>query len=154
MAQDDDWLRLDNQLCFALYGASRSVVQLYQPLLEPLGVTYPQYLALLVLWEEDGASVRRLGERLMLDSGTLTPLVTRLTTAGLVQRRRSPTDARVVGVWLTAAGKRLQLQAKSIPHALICKMGLSVKGLTRLRRDLARLLQATRADGAPKEKAS
>jgi DNA-binding MarR family transcriptional regulator len=154
MAQDDDWLRLDNQLCFALYGASRAVVQLYQPLLAPLGITYPQYLVLLVLWEEDGAAVRRLGERLMLDSGTLTPLLTRLETAGLVQRSRSADDARVVQLWLTAAGKRMKKQAKQIPHSLICKMGLSVTELARLRRDLLRLLELTRSDGAPKEKAS
>jgi DNA-binding MarR family transcriptional regulator len=151
---DDEWLKLDNQLCFALYGASRAVVQLYQPLLAPLGITYPQYLVLLVLWESDGASVRRLGERLMLDSGTLTPLVTRLEAAGLVQRRRSSEDARVVGVWLTAAGKRLKKSAKEIPQSMVCKMGLSVTELARLRRELLRLLDATRADGAPKEKAS
>src|SRR5437660_1092065 len=82
----DEMLKLDNQLCFVLYAASRAVTQLYQPLLEPLGVTYPQYLVLLVLWEEDGASVRRLCERLQLDSGTLTPLLTRLESAGLVRR--------------------------------------------------------------------
>ena len=148
---DDDWLKLDHQLCFALYGASRAVVQLYQPLLAPLGITYPQYLVLLVLWEEDGASVRRLGERLMLDSGTLTPLVTRLVAAGIVQRRRSSEDARVVGVWLTAAGKRLKQSAKAIPQSMVCKMGLSVTELVRLRRELSRLLEATRADGASKE---
>ena len=152
MAAEDDWLKLDNQVCFLLYSASRAVTQLYQPLLEPLGITYPQYLALLVLWEEDGAAVRRLGERLMLDSGTLTPLLKRLEAAGLVQRRRSSTDARVVDVWLTPAGKRLKKQARSVPHGLVCKLGLSLPELTRLRRELVRLLQVTRADGAPKEK--
>lgn len=151
---DDEWLKLGNQLCFALYGASRAVVQLYQPLLAPLGLTYPQYLVMLVLWESDGASVRHLGERLMLDSGTLTPLVTRLETAGLVQRRRSSEDARVVGVWLTAPGKRLKKSARAIPQAMVCKMGLSVSELVRLRRELSRLLEATRADGAPKEKSA
>lgn len=81
-------LRLDDQLCFALYAASRAVVQAYQPVLEPLGLTYPQYLTLLVLWEEDGASVKRIGERLHLDSGTLTPLLKRLEAQGLVARLR------------------------------------------------------------------
>src|SRR5256885_15589176 len=84
-----DHLQLDHQLCFLLYGASRAVTQMYQPLLEPLGVTYPQYLVLLVLWEEDGASVRTLCERLYLDSGTLTPLLGRLESAGLGRRERS-----------------------------------------------------------------
>jgi MarR family transcriptional regulator, organic hydroperoxide resistance regulator len=152
MAQDGDWLKLDDQLCFALYGASRSVVQLYQPLLAPLGLTYPQYLVLLVLWEEDGAAMRRLGERLLLDSGTRTPLVTRLQESGLVERRRSTEDARVVGVWLTAAGKRLKKQAKNIPGDLFCQLGLSVAELAHLRRELQRLIEMTRADGAQKEK--
>src|SRR3954463_84864 len=109
----DDWLKLDNQVCFLPYGASRAAPQLYQPLLEPLGLTYPQYLVLLVLWEQDPTSVRTLCERLYLDSGTLTPLLSRLETAGLVRRERSTSDARVVDIHLTAAGKKLKRSARA-----------------------------------------
>src|SRR5262245_52984742 len=110
----DEVLRLDRQICFLLYGASRAVTQLYQPLLEPLGLTYPQYLVMLVLWEEGKASVGRLSDRLYLDSGTLTPLLKRLEASGLVRRRRSAADARVVDVELTTEGKRLQRAAASV----------------------------------------
>jgi DNA-binding MarR family transcriptional regulator len=144
----DDWLKLDNQVCFLLYGASRAVTQLYQPLLEPLGLTYPQYLVLLVLWEEDGASVRTLCERLYLDSGTLTPLITRLESAGLMRRARSAADARVVDVHLTAAGKKLKRAARSVPEALLCRLGLPLPELARVRGELKRLFELT------KEKAS
>jgi MarR family transcriptional regulator, organic hydroperoxide resistance regulator len=144
----DEALRLDNQLCFLLYGTSRAVTQLYQPLLAPLGLTYPQYLVLLVLWESDGASVRTLCDRLYLDSGTLTPLVTRLESAGLVRRARSRRDARVVDVQLTAAGKRLKRSARAVPEALLCRIGLSLPALARLRGELQRLFELT------KEKAS
>lgn len=144
-SEKDQWLRLDAQICFLLYSSSRALVQLYQPLLAPLGITYPQYLALLVLWEEDGASIGRLGERLMLDSGTLTPLVKRLETAGLVQRRRSSRDERVVDVWLTSAGKRLKHKAYRVPQQLSCKLGLPASELARIRRELSRLLEVTRA---------
>jgi DNA-binding MarR family transcriptional regulator len=144
----DEALLLDNQLCFLLYGASRAVTQLYQPLLEPLGLTYPQYLVLLVLWESDGASVRTLCDRLYLDSGTLTPLVTRLEAAGLVRRVRSREDARVVDVHLTAAGKRMKRAARAVPTALLCRLGLPMRELARVRGDLQRLFELT------KEKAS
>jgi DNA-binding MarR family transcriptional regulator len=148
MAASDEWLKLDNQVCFLLYGASRAVTQLYQPLLEPLGLTYPQYLVLLVLWEEDGASVRRLCERLYLDSGTLTPLLTRLESAGLVRRSRSAADARVVDIHLTAAGKKLKRSARSVPEALLCRLGMPLGELARVRGELKRLFDLT------KEKAS
>src|SRR4051812_33126791 len=94
--QDDEFLKLGNQLCFPLYAASRLVVQAYGPLLEQLGLTYPQYLVLLILWERDGATVREIGEQLYLDSGTLTPVLKRLGQAGLVKRVRSATDERNV----------------------------------------------------------
>ncbi|MFY0578782.1 MarR family winged helix-turn-helix transcriptional regulator [Cystobacter fuscus] len=100
-----DVLRLDDQLCFALHAASRAMTGAYQPLLEELGVTYPQYLVLMALWEEDGARVSRLGERLYLDSATLTPLLKRLESRGLVERRRSQVDERVVEVFLTPEGR-------------------------------------------------
>ena len=144
----DEYLKLDNQLCFLLYGASRAVTQMYQPLLEPLGITYPQYLVMLVLWEEDGASVRTLCERLYLDSGTLTPLLTRLESAGLVRRERSATDARVVDILLTTEGKKLKRAARAIPEALLCRLGLPLPELARVRGELKRLFELT------KEKAS
>ncbi|PTL81441.1 MarR family winged helix-turn-helix transcriptional regulator [Vitiosangium sp. GDMCC 1.1324] len=136
-----DVLRLDDQLCFALYAASRAMTGAYQPLLEELGVTYPQYLVLLTLWEEDGARVSRIGERLHLDSATLTPLLKRLEARGLVERRRSSEDERVVEVFLTAEGKRLQQKAREIPLALLCKMKLSLPELARLRTTLQELTQ-------------
>jgi DNA-binding MarR family transcriptional regulator len=144
----DDLLRLDQQICFLLYGASRAVTHLYQPLLAPLGLTYPQYLVLLVLWEQDGASVRTLCDRLYLDSGTLTPLLSRLVAAGLVRRARSTRDARVVDIYLTAAGKKLERAARAVPQALICRLGLPLHELKRVRGELERLFELT------KEKAS
>jgi DNA-binding MarR family transcriptional regulator len=134
-----DQLKLDRQLCFLLYGASRAVTQLYQPLLAPLGLTYPQYLVMMVLWESDGAAVGTLCDRLYLDSGTLTPLITRLESAGLVDRRRSRRDARVVDVHLTTAGKRLKRAAASIPEALLCRIGLDLKDYPRIHRELKTL---------------
>ncbi|MEQ6289299.1 MarR family winged helix-turn-helix transcriptional regulator [Vogesella sp. GCM10023246] len=116
-------LQLDKQLCFALYAASRAMTQAYQPLLAPLGLTYPQYLAMLVLWEQDDISVKQLGERLHLDSGTLTPLLKRLENAGLLQRQRSSEDERSVVIRLTLAGKTLEEQAAAIPATLLCRFG-------------------------------
>ncbi len=138
---DRDGLALDDQLCFALYAAQRATTRAYAPLLEPLGLTYPQYLVMLVLWEEDGASVRRIGERLALDSGTLTPLLTRLEKEGLVARRRSEEDERVVHIDLTAKGTALRTKAKKVPIALACAMGLD-PSTPRGRKDLIRLRKA------------
>src|SRR5689334_10034297 len=108
-------LRLDNQLCFALYSASLAMTKLYKPLLDELGLTYPQYLAMLVLWERDGLTVSDIGERLSLDSGTLTPLLKRLETSGLVTRIRDVQDERRVHITLTAAGRRMKQRAQKIP---------------------------------------
>jgi DNA-binding MarR family transcriptional regulator len=141
-------LRLDHQLCFALYAASRALVQAYAPLLEPLGLTYPQYLALLVLWEEDGASVKRLGERLHLDSGTLTPLLKRLEAQGLVTRERDAADARVVRVRLTGRGQQLRARAAGVPRAALQCTGLEVAELVRLRESLRGMSDTLRASGA------
>jgi DNA-binding MarR family transcriptional regulator len=126
MPPRDPALALDEQLCFALYAASRALTRAYAPLLEPLGITYPQYLVLLVLWEEDGVSVKRLGERLELDSGTLTPLLKRLEQQGIVEKRRSVEDERVVHVHLTQAGRALRKKARRIPTALACQSGFDV----------------------------
>ncbi|ATB41067.1 Organic hydroperoxide resistance transcriptional regulator [Cystobacter fuscus] len=134
-----DVLRLDDQLCFALHAASRAMTGAYQPLLEELGVTYPQYLVLMALWEEDGARVSRLGERLYLDSATLTPLLKRLESRALVERRRSRVDERVVEVFLTPEGKRLEQRALELFPQLVCKTRLSLGEIVRLRDTLRKL---------------
>ncbi len=115
----DQALQLDHQLCFALYSASLAMTKLYKPLLEELGLTYPQYLAMLVLWERDGVTVSELGERLSLDSGTLTPLLKRLEGAELVARLRDVQDERRVLIRLTAAGRRLKTRAARIPGCVL-----------------------------------
>jgi len=117
---DAAWLALDAQLCFALYSASLAMTKLYKPLLEPLGLTYPQYLVMLVLWEADGQPVSAIGERLTLDSGTLTPLLKRLEAAGLVQRLRDAADERRVLVQLTAEGRALKARALAVPQQVLC----------------------------------
>ena len=133
-------LRLDNQLCFPLYAAARAVTQAYQPLLARLGLTYPQYLVLMVLWEEDGLSVKQIGRRLYLDSGTLTPLLKRLEQAGLVRRVRGRQDERVVQVFLTAGGRRLERRAQEIPQALLCKLAMPLGEVLEVRDGVRRLL--------------
>jgi MarR family transcriptional regulator, organic hydroperoxide resistance regulator len=152
MAQRDP-LHLDEQLCFALYNASRALTRAYAPLLEPLGVTYPQYLVLLVLWERDGVPVKELGERLALDSGTLTPLLKRLEQQGLVVRRRGEDDERIVRIHLTPDGRALRAKARKIPTELACRAGYdvandrSVRELVRLRDELTQLARRLSADG-------
>lgn len=136
-----DWLRLDQQLCFALYSSSLAMTKLYKPLLEPLGLTYPQYLAMLVLWEQDGISVSTLGQRLSLDSGTLTPLLKRMESAGLIVRRRASEDERRVDIYLTETGRLLKEQALSIPSQLACAAACSLEELSSLTRRLHELRQ-------------
>ena len=121
----DDWLRIDLQLCFALYASSLAMTKLYKPLLAPLGLTYPQYLVMLVLWEADAISVSALGQRLSLDSGTLTPLLKRLESAALISRRRASDDERRVDLFLTDSGLALKQQALNIPPALACASACS-----------------------------
>jgi DNA-binding MarR family transcriptional regulator len=120
-------LQLDHQLCFALYSASLAMTKLYKPLLAALGLTYPQYLALLALWERDGLQVSELGARLFLDSGTLTPLLKRLEAAGLVRRQRSSDDERRVHIHLTASGRALKARAAQVPGCVLqatqCSLG-------------------------------
>lgn len=130
---------LDNQLCYALYAASLAMTKLYKPLLDVLGLTYPQYLALLVLWETDGLTVSTLGERLSLDSGTLTPLLKRLEAAGWLTRQRSSVDERRVHVWLSPAGKQLQGQAAHIPGCVATQSGLTLKEVRALKQQINQL---------------
>ncbi len=126
-------MRLDDQLCFALYSASLAMTKTYRPMLERLGLTYPQYLAMLVLWERDGSTVSELGERLRLESGTLTPLLKRLEVAGLVSRRRAVDDERQVLVHLTPAGRELRARAREIPVQMIANTGCTLEELHGLR---------------------
>ncbi|MFO1275751.1 MAG: MarR family transcriptional regulator [Sphaerotilus natans] len=136
------WLELDRQLCFALYSASLAMTKRYRPLLDALGLTYPQYLVMLVLWERDGLGVGELGERLSLDSGTLTPLLRRLEGAGLLERHRSRDDERRVTVVLSAAGQALKARAGEIPRRIAASTGCSLDELAALRDELARLRAA------------
>ncbi|MFO0618304.1 MAG: MarR family transcriptional regulator [Polyangiaceae bacterium] len=136
--------KLDDQLCFALYAASRAVTRAYGPILAELGLTYPQYIVMLLLWEEDDRTVSELGERLGLDSGTLTPLLRRLEALGLVTRARSTEDERVVRIQLSAAGKRLERKAEKVPAAIGCRLGVDAspgrwKELVKLRDALTEL---------------
>ncbi len=150
-----DALALDQQLCFALYTASRALVRAYGPHLEPLGLTYPQYLVMLVLWEEHGATAKRLGERLALDSGTLTPLVKRLEGAGLVTRTRDPADERVVTIGLTQAGLALRARARGVPKRIACSLGVgpldraALAEIDALRERLRALTKGLLGDEAP-----
>ncbi len=133
------WLQLDSQLCFALYSTSLAMTKLYKPLLEPLGLTYPQYLALLVLWENDALSVTELGERLFLDSGTLTPLLKRMEVAGWLTRMRATDDERRVIVNITPAALALRKQAQSVPPHLAQATGCDAEELTELTQRLQQL---------------
>jgi DNA-binding MarR family transcriptional regulator len=129
-------LRLDRQLCFALYGAAQRMTRLYRPLLDALGLTYPQYLAMLVLWEASPRTVGAMGDALDLDSSTLTPLLKRLETGGLIYRRRDPKDERRVIVALTDKGLALRDKALSIPEQIFCQVGLPLDELVTLREKL------------------
>lgn len=118
MNQPLEQLKLENQLCFPLYAGAKEIVRLYKPYLDPLGLTYTQYIAMMLLWECRSATLKELGERLWLDSGTLTPLVKKLEEKGYVTRSRDPRDERSLVVTLTPAGEALQLQAAHIPGAV------------------------------------
>ena len=132
-------LALDSQLCFALYAASMAMTKRYKPLLAPLGLTYPQYIVLLVLWEGDGITVSQLGERLQLDSGTLTPLLKRLESAGHLQRLRDAADERCVLLRLTPAGGALRVRAAAVPPAIGRAVGCGLDEVSRLTARLHRL---------------
>ncbi|WAC43939.1 MarR family transcriptional regulator [Pseudomonas sp. SL4(2022)] len=142
---DDEGLQLDKQLCFKLYAASRAVIRAYKPMLDHLGLTYPQYLAMLVLWEWQQQppalpTVKALGERLLLDSGTLTPLLKRLELQGLLQRKRSLSDEREVHLALTDAGWALREQVLPLKSQLLCERGVDLDALAALRSQVGGLL--------------
>ncbi|WP_110114818.1 MarR family transcriptional regulator [Bacillus sp. CGMCC 1.16541] len=142
MSNSYEQLKLEHQLCFTIYAASREITKVYKPLLEQLHVTYPQYLALLVLWEEREVSVKQLGERLYLDSGTLTPMLKRMEQQGLLTRQRSLADERVVTVRLTQNGEQLKDQACQIPNAVFSMSNQSPEQLSQLKQTLNELLKA------------
>lgn len=133
---------LDDQLCFALYATSRAITDVYRPALQSLGLTYPQYLVMIVLWERDEQNVSDIGKRLFLDSGTLTPLLKRLESQNLVVRRRAPEDERQVKITLTRAGYEMRSHAMSVAEALKCKLPFNLPKTRSLRSDLRVLLQA------------
>ncbi|OZD05182.1 MarR family transcriptional regulator [Rhodococcus sp. 06-235-1A] len=148
MTTTDDPLALDRQVCFALAVANRAVLSVYRPLLEPMGLTHPQYLVMLALWGESPMSVKAIGSTLQLDSPTLSPLLKRLESMGLLSRKRSLEDERVLLVSLTPAGSALKRKAEKIPPAVVEKLGVSLTELEDLRRVLTRLNNAAIAAGA------
>src|SRR3954454_13741982 len=129
-------LRLDNQICFAVYSAAHAFNRVYKPLLDKLGLTYPQYLVMLVLWERDGVPVKDIGERMFLDSGTLTPLLKRLEAADLVKRTRSTQDERQVLIALTPQGHALREKARAVPQAILARSACSVAELFEMKNEL------------------
>ena len=135
-------LALEEQVCFALAVASRSVIALYRPVLAPLGLTHPQYLVMLALWEHGPVSVRGLSEMLQLDPGTLSPLLKRLETAGYVTRERNPNDERALAVGLTPEGRALRRKALKVPPAIVERLGMNVAELKELQRRLAQVIEA------------
>lgn len=145
LTEDNDPLRLDRQVCFALAVANRSVLAVYRPLLEPMGLTHPQYLVMLALWGETPMSVRAIAEAVQLDSPTLSPLLKRLEAAGLISRRRDRRDERNLLIDLTDAGRGLRRQAERIPPAVVERLGVSLADLEELRDILTRVNQAARA---------
>lgn len=144
MQELDDPLRLDRQVCFALAVANRSVLAVYRPLLEPLGLTHPQYLVMLALWGEAPMSVKAVAEAIQLDSATLSPLLKRLESAGLITRRRDPHDERTLHIDLTDAGRDLRRRAEEIPPAVVDRLGVSLADLEELRDVLGRVNAAAR----------
>ena len=135
----DDLLKIDNFVCFALYSAGHAFTRLYKPLLDPLGLTYPQYLVMAVLWEKDGRTVGEIGEKLLLESSTLTPLLKRLETAGMVRRTRDQDDERVVRIQLTPKGAEPKQKAIEIPRAIGCSTNLTIPEVMKLTDDIKAL---------------
>jgi DNA-binding MarR family transcriptional regulator len=132
-------LRLDNQICFAIYSTAHAFNRVYKPLLDHLGLTYPQYLAMLVLWERDGVPVKDIGARLFLDSGTLTPLLKRLEAAQLIKRTRNTADERQVLIALTPQGQALKEKARTVPQSILAASACSIAELSAMKNDLVAL---------------
>lgn len=146
MLDKSELLKLDNQLCFLLYAGSRAITKKYRPLLDNIGLTYPQYLVMLVLWEKDDIPIKVLSSKLFLDTGTLTPLLKRLETSGLISRTRTLSDERSVVIKLTDAGKKLKEDAYSVPKDLLCSTGITIEEFIKIRGELRSLLTKLAAD--------
>jgi DNA-binding MarR family transcriptional regulator len=142
LSEVEDPLALEGQVCFALSVAARSVVAVYRPLLEPLGLTHPQYLVMLAMWEHEPLSVSALGRLLQLDPATLSPLLKRLEAAGLLRRERSRHDERSLALVLTDRGQKLRAQAETIPSTIVEKLGMEVSELRALHHQLSRVIAA------------
>ncbi len=142
-----DTPRLDQQLCFAIYQAGHAFNRIYRPVLAELGLTYPQYLVMLVLWEQDGLTVKALGERLMLDSGTLTPLLKRLEGGGIIRRERDTADERQVRIHLSEKGEAMRLQVHCVSDAIGNALGHDAEGAAKLQQQLVRLREVLLAAG-------
>ena len=136
-----DSIKLDNQVCFSLYAASREIIKLYKPFLDKFNLTYTQYIAMLVLWEDEKSTVKEIGKRLHLDSGTLTPLLKKIESMGLVTRHRDVNDDRVVIVELTEQGRLLKNDITEVPHEMACKINMPMEKLMELKKHLDGLLK-------------
>ncbi|MDF2651966.1 MAG: MarR family transcriptional regulator [Paenibacillus sp.] len=141
----NEFLKLENQLCFSLYASSRAITRMYRPFLEGLGITYPQYLVLLVLWDQKESTVKELSEKLDLDSGTLTPMLKRMEGQQLVQRKRSSEDERVVNIQITEAGLALYEKALCIPQSLLASSGLSLEEIYKFNEQLKGIISSVNA---------
>lgn len=139
MARGPHSLTIDDLLCFALYSAGHTFTRLYKPMLDPLGLTYPQFLVMIALWEKDDRTVSEIGERLLLESSTLTPLLKRLETAGLIKRARDRDDERVVRITLTRQGTTLREKASTIPEAIGCATSLTLNDVKKLAGEITAL---------------
>lgn len=138
--ENSESLKLENQICFPLYVIAKEITGLYRPFLDELDITYPQYLVMMVLWENDGLPVNHIGEKLYLDSGTLTPLLKRLEAKGLILRKRKKEDERVVQVFISDLGKELQQKACEIPSKIYHKVGVSKEDWTELSNSVKKIL--------------
>jgi len=149
MEPGDDLLTLENQLCFAIVTAARNVVAVYRPVLEPLGLTHPQYLVLLALWERDPRSLGELADQLAMEPATLSPIVKRLEAQGRVSRTRRRDDERVLDISLTEAGRALRVAARSVPEQVMARVGMDAAQLAAVRDGLAPFLGTGRAASVP-----
>ena len=140
MMEKSESLKLDQQICFPLYVLSKEITGLYRPILQELDLTYPQYLVMMVLWEQEGLTVSAIGEKLFLDSGTLTPVLKRLESKGLINRIRNKSDERMVLLFLTEVGKDLRQQACSIPQKLLSQINIKIEDLENFKETLTQLI--------------
>ncbi|MDD7796195.1 MarR family winged helix-turn-helix transcriptional regulator [Clostridium sp. 'White wine YQ'] len=138
----EDGLKLENQLCFSIYATSRAITKIYRPFLEKLGITYPQYLVMLVLWEKENITLKALSNRLYLDSGTLTPLLKRLEGMELLKRQRSSEDERILCVNITEKGKELKKEALTIPECILKSINMDIEQLIKFKKDTDELLES------------